>query len=123
MEELTTINESDLDITMRDLAYFSNWMQRAVPVLEDGGELPPPPDLESQLVQRWVAAIEGLQEKHRQRLETQAALVENLSAHEMQLDHVLSSLYTNIASLYESLGDNKRAGEVKKKFVTLQAAA
>jgi 3-dehydro-L-gulonate 2-dehydrogenase len=32
MEELTTINESDLDITMRDLAYFSNSMQRAVPV-------------------------------------------------------------------------------------------
>jgi hypothetical protein len=74
-------------------------------------------------VRRWVAAIEGIQDKHRQKLEAQAALVENLSAHEMQLDHVLSNLYTNIAALYESLGHSDRAGEVKKKFVTLQAVA
>jgi hypothetical protein len=123
MEELTTINESDLDITMRDLAYFSNWMQRAVAVMEGGGDLPPAPDLESQIVRRWVSAIEGLQEKLRQKLDSQASLVENLSAHEMQLDHVLSNLYSNIAALYEGLGNNQRAGEVKKKFDTLQAVA
>jgi hypothetical protein len=123
MEEMTTINESDLDITMRDLAYFSNWMQRAVPPIEDGGELPPPPDVESPVVRRWVAAIEGLQDRHRQRLEKQAALLKSLMVQEMQLDEVLSNLYSNMATLYEALGHGERAGEVKKKFVTLQAVA
>lgn len=123
MEELTTINESDLDITMRDLAYFSNWMQRAVPAIEQTGELPPPPDVESQLVRRWVAAIEGLQDRHRQKLETQEALLKNLTIQEVQLDEVLSNLYTNMAALYESLGHGDRAGEVKKKFGGLQAVA
>jgi hypothetical protein len=123
MEELTTINESDLDITMRDLAYFSNWMQRAVPAIEQTGELPPPPDVESPLVRRWVAAIEGLQDRHRQKLETQEALLKNLTVQEVQLDEVLSNLYTNMAALYESLGHEDRAGEVKKKFGGLQAVA
>jgi hypothetical protein len=123
MEELTTINESDLDITMRDLAYFSNWMQRAVPAIETNGELPPPPDVESQLVRRWVAAIEGLQDRHRQKLETQESLLKNLTVQEVQLDEVLSNLYTNMAALYEGLGHGDRAGEVKKKFGGLQAVA
>jgi hypothetical protein len=123
MEELTTINESDLDITMRDLAYFSNWMQRALPAIEASGELPPPPDVESELVRRWVAAIEGLQDRHRQKLETQEALLKNLTVQEVQLDEVLSNLYTNMAALYEGLGHGERAGEVKKKFGGLQAVA
>jgi hypothetical protein len=123
MEELTTINESDLDITMRDLAYFSNWMQRAVPAIETTGELPPPPDVESPLVRRWVAAIEGLQDRHRQKLETQESLLKNLTVQEVQLDEVLSNLYTNMAALYEGLGHGDRAGEVKKKFGGLQAVA
>jgi len=123
MEELTTINESDLDVTLRDLAYFSNWMQRAVLVLEDGGELPAAPDVESPQVRRWVSAIEGIQERLRQKIECQAALVENLSAQEMHLDQALSTLYTNMAALYDSLGHGDRAEEVKKKYGTLQAVA
>lgn len=123
MEDTTMISESDLEITMRDLAFFSNWMQRAVPVLEEGGQLPTPPEMESPLVRRWVGAIERLQERDRQKLETQEALLKNLTMQEIQLDEVLSTLYANIAALYESLGHGERAGEVKKKFGGLQAVA
>jgi hypothetical protein len=123
MEDTTMISESDLEITMRDLAFFSNWMGRAVPVLEEGGALPCPPDIESPLVRRWVAAIERLQERERQKVETQEALLKNLTMQEVQLDEVLSTLYANMAALYESLGHGERAGEVKKKFGGLQAVA
>jgi hypothetical protein len=123
MEDTTMISESDLEITMRDLAFFSNWMGRAVPVLEEGGTLPSPPDIESPLVRRWVAAIERLQERERQKVETQEALLKNLTMQEVQLDEVLSTLYANMAALYESLGHGERAGEVKKKFGGLQAVA
>jgi len=123
MEQSMTINESDLDLSLRDLAYYSNWMQRAVSALEEGGDLPTAPDVQSQLVQRWVGVIERLQERHRQRVESHAALVEKLTAQEMQLDRALSNLYTNMATIYESLGCGERAGEVKRKFGTLQATA
>ena len=123
MEDTTMISESDLEITMRDLAFFSNWMQRAVPVLEQGGNLPTPPEVESPLVRRWVAAIERLQERDRQKLETQEALLKNLTMQELQLDEILSNLYTNMAALYETLGHGDHAGTVKRKFSTLQAVA
>lgn len=119
MEEWMTVNESDLDVTLRDITYFINWMQRAVPCLDEGTALPAAPDLASDQMKKWVSSIQGLQERYRERVEAQAALLETLNTQESSVEQVLSSMYTNMASLYDSLGYAQRAEEVRRRGGTV----
>ncbi len=119
MEEWMTVNESDLDVTLRDITYFINWMQRAVPCLEEGTALPATPDLASEQMKKWVSSIQGLQERYRERVEAQAALLETLNTQESSVEQMLAGMYSNMASLYDSLGYAQRAEEVRRRGGTV----
>ncbi|MDA2910511.1 hypothetical protein MYX04_06235 [Nitrospiraceae bacterium AH_259_D15_M11_P09] len=112
---------STLDITIRDLAIFANWMQQTVMSLDRGESIPDTPDPVSGQVRGWVQAIQKLEERSRLIDEKQMALETNLNAHETQLNQLLSQLYLNTASLYDSLGQVDKAQEVREKVGTFQS--
>jgi len=111
---------SALDITIRDLAIFANWMQQTVMSLDRGESVADAPDPVSGQVKGWVHAIQRLEERARLMDEKQMALETNLNAHEAQLNQLLSQLYLNTASLYDSLGQVDKAQEVREKVGTFQ---
>jgi hypothetical protein len=118
MNEATLEQEgmtSALDITLRDIALFSNWMQEAIASIEHGHSVPAVPEVGSEQVRVWIHAIQKLDERSRIHDDRYAALETNLNAQEAQLDQVLSQLYLNTACLYESLGHMDKAREVREK--------
>ena len=112
---------SALDITIRDLAIFANWMQQTVMSLDRGESMPDAPDPVSVQVRGWVQAIQKLEERSRLVNGKQMALETHLNAHEAQLNDLLSQLYLNTASLYDTLGQADRAQEVREKVGTFQS--
>ncbi len=110
-----------LDITIRDLAIFANWMQQTVMSLDRGESMPDAPDPVSVQVRGWVQAIQKLEERSRLVNGKQMALETHLNAHEAQLNDLLSQLYLNTASLYDSLGQVDKAQEVREKVGTFQS--
>ncbi len=112
---------SALDITIRDLAIFANWMQQTEMSLDRGESMPNAPDPVSVQVRGWVQAIQKLEERSRLVNGKQMALETHLNAHEAQLNDLLSQLYLHTASLYDTLGQADRAQEVREKVGTFQS--
>ncbi len=111
---------SALRITLGDLLVFINWMQQADKALENGELLPETPEVESGKVLAWVTLMQKLDERMRQCREKQLALEANLVVQEAQLRDLLSQLHGNIASLYENLGLEQKAQEVRRRAEAVQ---
>ena len=111
---------SALKITLGDLLVFINWMQQTEKSLEIGEGLPDAPEVESGKILGWVNLIQKLEERFRQGKEKQLALEANLVVQEAQLRDLLAHLHGNIASLYENLGLEQKAQEVRKRAEVVQ---
>ncbi len=111
---------SALRITLGDLLVFINWMQQADKALENGELLPETPEVESGKVLGWVTLMQKLDERMRQGREKHLALEANLVVQEAQLRDLLSQLHGNIASLYENLGLEQKAQEVRRRAEAVQ---
>ncbi len=112
---------SALKITLGDLLLFINWMQQADHSVEHGENMPDAPDLESGKVLGWINLIQKLEDRYRRSQEKQLALEANLVVQEAQLRELLSNLHGNIASLYENLGLEQKAQEVRKRAEAVQS--
>jgi len=108
-------------ITLGDLLVFIDWMHRADAALEQAEALPPRPEIESEKVNAWVQLIQKVEERHRLMEEKRVALEANLMAQEAQLSQLLSQLHLNVASLYDTLGLQDKACQVRKKAETVHA--
>lgn len=108
------------DISLRELTVYITWMQRAVAALDLGQPLPDTPDLRSEEARSWVQAFQRLEEQIRQNAERQTTLATNLHQHETQLDQMLSNVYLNMASLYETLGEFDKAVAVRGRVGVLE---
>lgn len=111
---------SALKITLGDLLVFINWMQQADRSMEMGEPLPGAPDAESAQIQSWIDLMRKLEERLRRSKEKQLALEANLVVQEAQLRDLLSQLHGNIASLYENLGLEQKAQEVRRRAEAVQ---
>lgn len=108
--------------TLGDLLLFIDWMHRADAALEQAEALPPRPEIESEKVNAWVQLIQKVEGRHRLMEEKRVALEANLMAQEAQLSQLLSQLHLNVASLYDTLGLQDKACQVRKKAETVHAA-
>lgn len=119
MESLVIEDEegtsSALAITLGDVLLFINWMKQTDNSLDRGEALPPPPDLDSGKVRGWIQLIQRLEERFRWSEERKLALEANVIAQEAHLGQLLSPLHTNIASLYEILGQSQKAEAVRRR--------
>jgi len=123
MEELVIEAEdgasSALQITLGDLLIFIKWMNQTEKSLDRAEALPSLPDLESSKVKVWIQLVQRLEERFRRSEEKKLALEANVIAHEAQLGRLLSHLHTNIASLYDNLGQSQKAEEVRRRAEAL----
>ena len=123
MEELVIEAEdgasSALQITLGDLLIFIKWMNQTEKSLDRAEALPSLPDLESGKVKVWIQLVQRLEERFRRSEEKKLALEANVIAHEAQLGRLLSHLHTNIASLYDNLGQSQKAEEVRRRAEAL----
>jgi hypothetical protein len=123
MEELVIEEEdgasSALQITLGDFLIFINWMNQTEKSLDRAEAMPSLPDLESGKVKGWIQLVQRLEERFRRSEEKKLALEANVIAHEAQLGRLLSHLHTNIASLYDNLGQSQKAEEVRRRAEAL----
>lgn len=122
MEDLIIEEEgasSALSITLGDFLIYINWMNQTEKALERGEALPTSPELESEKVKGWVQLVQRLEDRFRRSEEKKIALEANVIAQEAQLGQLLSHLHTNIASLYENLGQSQKAEEVRRRAEAL----
>jgi hypothetical protein len=123
MEELVIEEEdgatSALQITLGDFLIFIKWMNQTEKSLDRAEALPTTPDVESGKVKGWIQLVQRLEERFRRSEENKLALEANVIAHEAQLGRLLSHLHTNIASLYDNLGQSQKAEEVRRRAEAL----
>jgi hypothetical protein len=123
MEELVIEEEdgasSALQITLGDFLIFINWMNQTEKSLDRAEAMPTLPDVESGKVKGWIQLVQRLEERFRRSEEKKLALEANVIAHEAQLGRLLSHLHTNIASLYDNLGQSQKAEEVRRRAEAL----
>jgi len=108
-------------ITLGDFLVFIDWMNQAGTALDKGESVPERPDTDSEKVGAWVGLIQKLDERVRRIEEKRVALEANLMAQEAQLSQLLTQLHQNIASLYDTLGLEDKAYQVRKKAETVHA--
>jgi hypothetical protein len=110
---------SALKITLGDFLVFINWMNQLEKALDRAEALPAMPDLDSAKVRGWIQLVQRLEDRFRRSEEKKLALEANVIAQETQLSQLLSHLHTNIASLYENLGQVQKAEEVRRRAEVL----
>src|SRR6266436_7235254 len=118
MEELVIEEEgasSALEITLGDFLVFIKWMNQTEKALDHAEAMPTLPDVESGKFKGWIQLVQRLEERFRRSEEKKLALEANVIAHEAQLGRLLSHLHTNIASLYDNLGQSQKAEEVRRR--------
>ena len=111
-----------LKIGLGDFIVFLNWMHHFHHAFEQGDPLPAVPELESDKLRSWVELIQKLEHRYRRGEEKQMSLEANLQAQEGDLGQFVSRLYGNIASLYDNLGQEVKAEEIRKKASVIQSA-
>ncbi len=112
---------SVLKINLTDLIGFLNWLQQAQKAFEKGDALPAAPGLESESAKSWIDLFCKLEGRYRLGEEKQMSLEANLQSQEAEVAEVLSRLYVNIASLYENLGQDLKAQELRRKASVVQS--
>ncbi len=113
--------ETLLKLSLRDVLVFVNWIQQVQEALDGAQPLPAMPELESARVRSWVELIQKLDERSRQAAGKEAFLQASLDAQESELGRLVSHLHENIASLYENLGQEAKAQEVRRRASAIQA--
>jgi len=113
---------SALEITLGDFLVFINWMNQMEKALDQAEAPPPMPELDSGKVKGWIQLVQRLEERFRRSEEKKVALEANVIAQEAQLGQLLSHLHTNIASLYENLGQAQKAEEVRRRAEALHCS-
>ena len=113
---------SALEITLGDFLVFINWMNQTEKSLDRAEPLPTLPNLDSAKVRGWIQLVQRLEERFRRSEEKKLALEANVIAQEAQLGQLLSHLHTNIASLYEHLGQVQKAEDVRRRAEALHCA-
>jgi hypothetical protein len=113
---------SALEITLGDFLVFINWMNQTEKSLDRAEPLPALPNLDSAKVLGWIQLVQRLEERFRRSEEKKLALEANVIAQEAQLGQLLSHLHTNIASLYENLGQVQKAEDVRRRAEALHCA-
>jgi hypothetical protein len=113
---------SALEITLGDFLVFINWMNQTEKSLDRAEPLPVLPNLDSAKVRGWIQLVQRLEERFRRSEEKKLALEANVIAQEAQLGQLLSHLHTNIASLYENLGQVQKAEDVRRRAEALHCA-
>ena len=113
---------SALEITLGDFLIFINWMNQTEKALDRAETLPTVPGLDSAKVRGWIQLVQRLEERFRRSEEKKLALEANVIAQEAQLGQLLSHLHTNIASLYENLGQAQKAEEVRRRAEALHCS-
>ncbi|MBH0204781.1 MAG: hypothetical protein BVN28_01735 [Nitrospira sp. ST-bin4] len=113
---------SALEITLGDFLVFINWMNQTEKSLDRAEPLPALPNLDSAKVRGWIQLVQRLEERFRRSEEKKLALEANVIAQEAQLGQLLSHLHTNIASLYENLGQVQKAEDVRRRAEALHCA-
>ena len=73
------------------------------------------PEVDSGQVLGWVTLVQKLDDRFNRCKEKQLALEANLVMQEAQLRDLFSQLHGNIASLYENLGLEQKAQEVRRR--------
>ena len=124
MEDLVIEEEgtsSALTITLGVFLVFINRMNQTEKALERAEALPTMPQLDSGKVRGWIQLVQRLEERFRRSEEKKLALEANVIAQEAQLGQLLSHLHSNIASLYENLGQAQKAEEVRRRAEALHA--
>jgi hypothetical protein len=125
MEDLVIEEEgtsSALTITLGDFLVFINWMNQTEKALERAEALPAMPQLDSGKVRGWIQLVQRLEERFRRSEEKKLAMEANVIAQEAQLGQLLSHLHSNIASLYENLGQSQKAEEARRRAEALHSA-
>ena len=107
---------------MNDLVCELDHNASKITLGEQAEALPPRPEIESEKVNAWVQLIQKVEGRHRLMEEKRVALEANLMAQEAQLSQLLSQLHQNVASLYDTLGLQDKACQVRKKAETVHAA-
>jgi hypothetical protein len=110
---------SALEITLGDFLVFINWMNQTEKSIDRAEPLPALPNLDSAKVRGWIQLVQRLEERFRRSEEKKLALEANVIAQEAQLGQLLSHLHTNIASLYENLGQAQKAEDVRRRAEAL----
>jgi hypothetical protein len=113
---------SALEITLGDFLVFINWMNQTEKSIDRAEPLPALPNLDSAKVRGWIQLVQRLEERFRRSEEKKLALEANVIAQEAQLGQLLSHLHTNIASLYENLGQAQKAEDVRRRAEALHCA-
>ena len=113
---------SALEITLGDFLVFINWINQTEKSLDRAEPLPALPNLDSAKVRGWIQLVQRLEERFRRSEEKKLALEANVIAQEAQLGQLLSHLHTNIASLYENLGQVQKAEDVRRRAEALHCA-
>src|SRR5262245_66294325 len=125
MEEAVSAEEgasSAVTSTRGDFVGFIHWMSQSGKSLERGEALPTTPELDSGKVKGWIQLVQRLEERFRRSEEKKIALEANVIAQEAQLGQLLTHLHANIASLYDNLGQAKKAEEVRRRAEALHAS-
>ena len=89
------------------------------------GDPPPPPPapapaVESGRIRAWVDLIQKFEERYRRSEEKQVVREGALQAQEDELGRLLSQLHENIATLYETLGQEAKAQETRQRASDIQ---
>jgi hypothetical protein len=114
-EEDVTCASSAFRITLGDVFVFIDWMNRTEKALDRAEPLPPLPDSDSDKVKGWMQLIQQLEERFHRNEEKKLALEANVITHEAQTGQLLSLLHTNIAALYDNLGQSQRAEGIRRR--------
>jgi len=126
MEELVFEEEegaaSAFKITLGDLLVFIKWMNETQKSLDRAEGSPPLPDVDSGKVKGWIQLVRQLEDRFRWSEEQTRALEANVIALEAQIGQLLSHLHANIASLYDNLGQSRKAEEVRRRTEAVDVA-
>ena len=110
-----------LSITFGDLLTFMNWIHEAGKALDNDQPLPSAPGVEAEKLKSCVELIQKLESRSR-RIQGRQLLPESyLQGQESELDRLLSHLHNNVATLYENLGQGRKAKEIRKQAVAIRS--
>ncbi|WP_447978823.1 SWIM zinc finger family protein [Candidatus Nitrospira bockiana] len=105
---------SALDIKLSEITRFVEWLQAAVPLVEQGHPFPSPPPLGEEAL-TWVRVLQSLDERRRASEERCAAMEADVRAHEAHLGRVTQQL--------QSCMEDTKAAQVACETLRREVAA
>lgn len=103
-------HQSSLELGLRDVTVFIEWMQPAIAAMERRASLPAMPDRPSGQVRRWIEAVQTLDETRRLSEAQCLAQASDLKAHEAEVGRLTRELETatRTAKEAQAMGEDLR---------------